>query len=573
MNNENKKLTGYPSIDKPWLKYYSEEAINAKLPECSIYEYLYNNNKEHLNDCALDYYGRKISFSDLFDNIEKTAKAFAAIGVTKGDIITMVTVTIPETIYALYALNRLGAIANFVDPRTSAEGISDYIKEVGSKIIVAISGVYDNIRKAIDDCRIERVIVQSPADSLPAFKKAVYKLTNKEPMVSDSFMYWSDFIKEQATPYFVDYEKNHCCAIVHTGGTTGIPKGVMLSDDNLNSASFQADNSPILVKRGDTFLNIMLPFVAYGLVLGLHTALTCGWKSILIPVFQISEFTSLLIKHRPNAVMGVTSFYENMINDNSLKNVDFSFLKAALVGGDIISIKVENEINEFLKAHNCNIHLSKGYSMTEASATTTISFENANEPGSNGIPLTHTIIGVFSTDTNTALKYGELGEICIQTPTMMIGYYNNSSETDKVIKKHIDGSVWLHTGDIGYINENGMLYIQNRIKRIIIKYDGRKVFPHMIENSVMKCDGVLSCCAVGVPDCSHVQGALPIVYIIAEKSETDYETLKAEITSICAKELTDYAQPVDFRFIDEMPLTPIGKVDYRALEKMAEEKR
>ena len=573
METNEKELTGYPSVDKPWLKYYSEEAISSPLPECSAYDYLYLCNKDFLNDTVLEYYGRKITYKQMFENIDKATKAFSALKLKENEIVIIVSITIPETIYAFYALNRIGIAVSFIDPRTNTNELISHIIEMKTGTLIILDLFSEKLSQIVKETSLSNVIIQSPSDSLPIIKRTAFRIKNKSKLSAD-YIIWNDFINSNNVTEMMhsEYVKDKCKAIIFTGGTTGVPKGVMLSDNNLNAAAFQAKNSPIMVKRSDTFLNVMLPFYAYGLVLGLHTALTCGWKSIIITMFNLSDFTELLIKHKPNAVMGVTSFYEDLIKNDSVKNVDFSFLKAVLVGGDTVSPALENEINSFFHTHNCNIHLSKGYSMTEASATTTISFESANEIGSNGIPLTKTNLGVFKCDdSNTELKYNEVGEICIESPTIMLGYYNKTEETNKIIKTHSDGRIWLHTGDLGYINQNGMLYIQNRIKRIIVRYDGRKVFPNAIESVITKNKRVKACCAVGITDKSHIQGKLPVVYVELKSENTDNNILINELMAMCEKELTEYSMPVDFRVCKSLPLTSVGKIDYRALEKMAEE--
>lgn len=565
-----KNLTGYPSIDKPWLKYYSEEAINAELPECTVYEYLYESNKDYKNNTALNYFDRKITYTQLFENIENVSKSFSAIGVKKGDILILATVTLPETAYVFYALNRLGAIANFVDPRTSEEGIREYIKEVDAKVVLTISAAYPKIIEAVKGTNVEKIIVQSPADSLPAVKKVAYKLANKEPDMSEKSLKWSDFINLNSEPEYAPYEKDACCVIVHTGGTTGSPKGVMLSNDNLNAATYQAFISPLPLLRGDIFLNIMPPFIAYGLVLGLHTAISMGWQSILIPSFNPNEFADLLLKYKPNGIMGVPTYYESLLSEPKMNNSNLSHIKVALVGGDKTDGNFENRINSFLADHKCKIHLSKGYSMTEASSTATISFESANAVGSNGIPLSMTTIAAFDPDTHKELKYEEQGELYINTPTIMLGYYENEIASLNIkVKK--DGITWLHTGDIGYVDKNGLIYVVGRIKRMIIRHDGFKIFPSHVENVISKNKLVDACCAIGVRDTVHTQGKVPVVYAVLNDTSNESE-VKAELKKLCEKKLPEYAQPIDFIFIDKLPLTPIGKVDYRTLEKMAEEK-
>lgn len=570
-----KKLTGYPSIDRPWLKYYTEEAINAKMPERTMYEYLWQSNKDHLSDIALQYFDRKISFGEMFDNIETTAKAFSSAGIKQGDIVVMATVTTPETIYAVYALNRLGAVANMIDPRTSVEGIKEYISEVDAKYVLCIDVAYPKIEKAIDGTSVEKIIIASPADSLPLLKKFLFNMMNKlkgsAPKFGSNCITWSDMLSAGKGANFTTaaYQPDVCCVIEHTGGTTGLPKGVILTNDNFNSAAEQIKNSLLRLERQDRFLNIMPPFIAYGMVLGIHIALTHGWESIIIPRFDPKDFADLILKYRPAGIMGVPTYFEGLMDEPKIKGKDLSCIKVVLVGGDKALVEFEKKVNAFFAEHDANIHLSKGYSMTEASATATFAFEEINKPGSAGIPFAQTIVAAFEPETDKELPFGESGEMCICTPTMMAGYYGKQEETDKIIKRHSDGRMWIHSGDLGYVDEDGCIYINGRLKRMIIRYDGFKVFPPFIEDVVSAHKAIDTCCAVGTPDKEHVQGYLPIVFAVL-KNKCDTDVLKRELFDLCQKELPEYVQPVDFVFIDKMPLTPIGKVDYRALEKEAE---
>jgi len=325
-----------------------------------------------------------------------------------------------------------------------------------------------------------------------------------------------------------------------------------------------------LMSRQDKFLDILPPFVAYGMVLGIHTAISAGWHSIIIPKFSVDEFDKLLIKYRPAGIMGIPTYFEKLMENPLLSKADLSFLKVVLVGGDRTSAEFENKVNTFFGAHGCTIHLSKGYSMTEASSTATISFENANKVGTNGIPLSKTVISAFDADTFAELTYGVEGELCIKTPTMMIGYYGKQEETEGILKKHADGTVWIHTGDVGFVDEDGFINVCGRVKRLIIRYDGFKVFPTHIENVVLQHDFVENCCVVGMEDKQHMQGKLPVVFVVCnQRFDNDRERLISEIKTLCGEQLPEYAQPVDIHFVEKLPLTSIGKIDYRALEEIA----
>ena len=572
---EEKKLTGYPSIDKPWLKYYSEEAVNTPMPECTVYDYLWKSNKDHLNRTALRYLERKITFREMFENIEKTAKAFTAIGLKKGDIIIMTTVTTPETVYAFYALDRLGIIPNMVDPRTSTEGIREYIQEVDAKVVLTLDVAYPKIEKAIEGTSVEHIIVTSPADSLPAVKKALYitasKIKGETCNFADNCVLWKQFIANgiQSQLAEVPYIKDTCCVIVHTGGTTGFPKGVMLSNENINALVLQSILTGIDMKREHTWMDIMPPFIAYGIGMGLHLPLVIGMETILVPSFNAKKFDELLLKHKPIHMVGVPSYWGTIIKSKKLVKQNLSFIIAPTVGGDAMDTTLERNSNEFLRSHKCDYPITKGYGMTEVSAGVAGTVTDNNEIGSVGIPFVKTVISVFDPETGEELKYNEPGEICISGPSVMLGYYNNESATKEIKRTHSDGSVWIHSGDIGYITENGSLYIVDRIKKMIIRYDGFKVFPSLIEKTVVMHKAVASCCAVAIRDKNHSQGKLPIVFAVLNGG-ADAKKVKADLYELCKKELPEYAQPVDFVFIDKMPLTPIGKVDYRTLEKEAE---
>ena len=564
-------MTGYPSIDKPWLKYYSNEAINTPVPSCTAYEFIWENNIDHLSNTAINYFGRTITYQELFDNIEHSASAFTAIGVKAGSIVVMSTVTTPETLYAFYALNRLGAIPNMVDPRTNVEGIREYIREVNCEIALTIDVAYSKMKEAVIDTNVKKIIVISPADSMPSVKKVLYSLKMRSPKRDEKCLTWDSFIINGADtkPALVPYEKNRCCVIVHTGGTTGKPKGVMLSNENVNAAVLQCQLMGFTLSRDQRWLGVMPPFIAYGIGNGFHFPLRIGMTLIIIPVFDPNKYDRLLVKHHPSHIVGVPSHYGVVIHSRRLRKFDMSFLLSPIVGGDATDVSYEKEINRFLRSHNCPTNLIKGYGMTEISAAVCVSAkESFNKLGSVGIPYIFSVMSVFNPDTGEEMKYNEIGEICMQGPHVMLGYYHDPEETANILRKHEDGSVWLHSGDLGYIDEDGCVFIQGRIKRVIIRHDGFKVFPSFIEKVVMTHPAVKQCCSVGAKDTSHSQGRLPVVFVALRDKKTDKVELEAALDELCKRELPEYAQPVSWHFIDNIPLTPIGKMDYRALEEI-----
>ena len=566
-NEARNEMTGYPSIDRPWLKYYSDEAKKTKIPECTIYDYLWESNREHLDNVALNYFGYKIPYRKMFEEINKVAQAFANLGIKENDTIIIAAFTIPEVIYAFYALNQLGAISNMVDPRTSERGIQKYILESKARYILTLDILAEKIQGAIRDTSIEKMITVSATNSFVGVRGIIFDIVNTKSHNVKNVLPWKKFINNRnKVVEKSSYRKNKCCVIVHTGGTTGSPKGVMLTDDNLNAMVINAKASEGDYEIGNKFLNIMPPFIAYGLVNGIHMILSCGMENILIPQFNPDKFDKLLIKYHPTHILGVPTHYAKLFESKRLKNKDLSFLKIVGVGGDSLSVEMEKRIEEYLHMHGANITVATGYGMTEVSAAACGFHKNAYKVGSVGIPFLNTIIRITNIETLEEQSYNEQGEIWISSPTAMLGYDNNEEETKRVVYTDANGVKWIRSGDIGHMDEQGFLYIDGRIKRIIIRHDGFKVFPTQIENVIATCPEVKTCCAIGRADKDHSQGKLPVVYITLSREKKDKMKLKEELNSLCKQMLPEYMQPIDFVFIDKMPLTANGKVDFHELE-------
>ena len=560
----------YASQAKPWLKYYDQKFIDQTLPALSAFEYVCQRSKNHLNDTALEYYGRKFTYADLIVNVKKTAAALRGAGVKKGDIITVVSIMTPEIIALFYAADMIGATLNLVDPRYSVEGIREYIEEVDSHLLVCLNVVYERCRQAAKRTNVEKVIVLSPADSLPPVMAVGYKLTTPDKnKYASNVIRWKQFIKggEGQSTAAEPYDPDHACVVVHTGGTTGSPKGVMLTDDCFNGIALQFQAYPKLFHRGQKLMNVMPPFIAYGFACGIHLPLVLGFTVIIIPNLDPAKLGSLVLKYKPEHMFGVPAHYQQLAADPKLRDKDLSFIINYAAGGDSLSRGAEQTVNDFLAAHGARYPIAKGYGMTEVSSAATVAAGLDNKPGSVGIPMVNTIIAAFEPGTDRELPIGERGELCISGPCLMKGYYNKPEETAILLRRHPDGRVWAHTGDMGYLDEDGFVYLDSRIKRMIIRHDGFKVFPSMIENVVSRHPAVHQCSVVGCTDKDHTQGRLPFVYIVLKADITaKKKQVIRELERMCAEELPEYVQPVAYKFISSMPMTPVGKVDYRQLE-------
>lgn len=566
--HEEQKLIGYPSIDKPWLQYFDDEQINEEVPKKTVFDFMYDNNRKYSESVAFEYLGKKYTYKRLFEMVDKAASAFKNMGVKAGDIVTICSITTPEIISAFYALNRLGAISNMVDLRYTPEAIKEYLLEAESEILVTLDLCYPLIKNILCQTKAKKVIMVSPTGGATFFVNALsgIKRTVNIPYGS-VYLKWETFISQYSSNMVdvIRFEENRATLMVHTGGTTGKPKGVLLSNENILNATVQIKNANSHCRRGWKFLNIMPPFIAYGIILGIITPIALGWYTVVIPKFEVSQFEKLLLKYKPNGIMGVPIYWENIMKSPNADKLCLDFIDDILIGGDKIPAEFEIRLNRYLAEHNCKATVGKGYSMTEVSACTTFSSYKSNVVGSVGVPLTKTCVAAFKSGTTDELKYGIQGELCIKTPTMMLGYYKNSDATREVIWEHTDGK-WVHTGDIGYVDANGFVFVVDRIKRIIPR-SGYKVFPSEIENLFLKHKAVLQCAVVAVPDEKDVSAPKAHI-ILKEEYKNQSDIIKEELLKMFKQSsLPPYFEPVDYKFRDELPLTKIGKIDFRVLEK------
>ena len=569
-----KKLTGYPSIDKPWLKYYPEGAANVKLPELTMYEMLKNDNQNFPDSIALNYFGRKITYGQLFNNIEATAKSFSALGVQKGDVVIICTVNTPEMVYALYALNRLGAIANMVDPRTNVDGIHDYITEVNARLVLTIDLAYPAIVKAVKNTEVSKIVVISAADSMPWVTKRLYRLKNKAFKGDGRAIFWNEFsvLGTDTVPTYVPYEKDACCIMAHTGGTTGFPKAVMLSNDNFNAVTHSYRYIDVPLKRGQKYFNDLPPFIVYGLSVSLHTALSLGQEVILYPIFDSKAFPKVFAKYKPNHFCALPDHLKYLSTDKRTKKMDLSFLIIVGVGGDSLDTELERSVNAFLKEHNCRYEVLKGYGMTELGATAVTAFGKANAIGSVGVPMITNTVKIMDLDTMSEVESGQSGEIWIGGPAVMLGYYNKPEATDEIIITDESGVRWIRTGDLGYLNEDGLLFHQGRIRRIYMTvYDGQpaKIFPMVVEDAIIK-SGEVSACSVVARKRDGSDYYEAVAFVVKKNTAAEAHSIIEHLDAKCANLVPSYMMPVEYRFVDELPHTPIGKVDFRKLELEAQ---
>lgn len=581
--DKDKTITGYASIDKPWQKYYTKEALTAIIPEMTAYQYMVSKNQGNLKTTAINYFGKKISFKEFIEKIDETARRLYNFGISEGDVVTVMSVANPELEILFYALNKLGAIINLIDVRSDYKQIRKYLTEVKSDTVLVMDNFLPEFDKALEDeevnSLVERIITLSPFNSVlfPFNKLAEKKKKKEDPELyakieeiknKDKYISWNEMMTttKYHYPHYPRYKKNTVAAYVHTGGTTGVPKTVKLSNENFNAMAIQYESLGANYNKGDTFLNGIVPFVAYGIVVTIHMPMCLGMTNIIAPILSPKEFTDFMIKYKPNHTITVPTYVENFIEDKKTNSMNWSFLKNLGVGGDSFSEEIEVRVNNFLKSHGSSTIAEKGYGMTENSATAGVCLVGVNKLSSLGIPLPLNTYGIFKRGTDEELKYGEKGEICITGPTKMIGYLNNNEEESKVIRLHSDGKEWIHSEDIGYIDEDGFLFFEGRYKRLI-PHGGFKLYPSYIEGIIMGHPEVEKCCVIAIPSVEY--GTSPEAHIVARKDKVEeLKKLKEELIELCKDKLPSYSQPEDFIFEEDLPLTSVGKVDYKQVEKI-----
>ena len=537
-------------------------------PDISIYKMLEINSKNRLNLTAYNYFGRQCSYKELLEQIEICAKALKAIGVKRNDKITICMPNTPEAIISFYAINKIGAIANMIHPLSAENEIKYYLNISNSKVLITVDLALERIKPIINKTDIEKTIVVSVKESMPLHLKTTYSLfKEKKPKLENNMIYWNNFINlGKVYPFRPEVlsKGSDEAVILYSGGTTGSPKGVVLTNLNFNALALQSIDACGCLKEKDRVLSIMPIFHGFGLGVCIHTVLNFGGCAVILPKFSAKTFDKLLKKYKPNVIVGVPTLYEALLANENIKKMDLSFLRCVISGGDKLTPSLKSKMDLFLKEHGANTQIREGYGLTECVTGSCLTPENYYKKNSIGIPYKDTHYKIVKPGTDEELGFNTDGEILVSGPTVMKGYLNNPEETQKVLKKHSDGKLWLYTGDVGFIDEDGFVYFKQRLKRLIVS-SGYNIYPQQIENVLNSCQLVLNSCVVAKPH--KYKGQVAKAFIIPKGSFPDEEKAKKEILEFCKKSLPKYSLPYEIEFIEEFPKTLVGKIAFAELEK------
>ena len=562
-------------ISTPWLQSYGDVKFNLDYPDGSMADVVIAVADRKQNRTALSCMGTEISYKKFKQKIISTAAAFAAMGVKAGDKVTICMPNLPQTVYSLYALNYIGAVASLIHPLSAEAEIAYYLKEVNSHILLTLDIFYNKIRAVEKLVTIDKIILTGSAEELGFVKKSLYKLVkgrkDRNFVAGDNVVFWTDLIKSGKSidikPYHLD--KNELAVILFSGGTTGVTKGIMLSSLNFNALALQTINMNHAVIEDKKMLAAMPCFHGFGLGVCVHTVLVAGAESILVPRFNVKEYALLIKKLKPNYIAGVPTLYEALTRTNYLDGVDLSCLMGVFSGGDSLSVELKKKLDKFLADHGATIRVREGYGTTECVTASCLTPYNKEKEGSIGLPFPDTYYKICKVGGTEELPFGEEGEICLTGPSVMIGYYNRPDEDAITLIRHEDGHVWLHTGDLGYMDEEGFIYFRQRIKRMIVT-SGYNVYPSQIENVIDAYEAVQMSCVIGVKDDYKMQRVK--AFVTLKPGYEPSEKLKDEIMAYLKKNVARYALPKEIEFRSELPKTLVGKIAYTVLEKEEAEK-
>jgi len=560
----------------PWAQYTDEIPLHLDYFDGTMVEAVEAIVAKMPGAVAFDFMGKKTTYKDFFASIEKCAKALRTIGVRPGDKVTIAMPNCPQALYMFYAVNMVGGIASVIHPLSAEKEIEFYLNESESVTAVTLDQFYHKFEHIRDNTKVVNIIIASIKDELSSPIKVGYMLTEDLKIAripqDAPVIRWDDFMRISKFSYGnirAHRRGDDTAVILYSGGTTGTPKGIELTNFNFNALAEQIVRTNPMFRPGDRMLAAMPLFHGFGLGVCVHSMLTHGGRCVLIPRFTPKSYARDMVRNRCNFVAGVPSLYEALLRLPKFDHADLSCLKGVFSGGDSLSVELKKKLDKWLYDHNAAVQVREGYGATETVNACCLTPPHMFKPGSIGIPFPDTYIKIVKPGTEEELPYGEEGEILLAGPTVMKGYLNNEVESQMALRRHADGLTWFYTGDLGVMDQEGFVFFRGRAKRMIVT-NGYNVYPAQLENIIDGCEAVQQCCVIGVPDPHKMQKVKAFVKLAAGRMPS--QETKDLILSHCKKYIAKYALPYDIEFRTELPKTPVGKVNFRLLEEQEAEK-
>lgn len=553
---EEKKLTGYPSIDKPWLKYYSEKAIHTDIPKKTIFQNIYDHNKTYPQDVALLYFGRKITYRQMFREVEKTEKSFIACGVRRGDNVALCVPATPEAIYAILALNKIGANANMLNPTFTQQQLKDRISDTEATLLLVVGELYGQLKDVIPQTKVNIVITYPAVNALGPMVKLMKRAKDIPGTIP-----WNQFIamgKNTDLPVPTAYQKDVSAIMVYSSGTTGASKGIQLTNDGINAMITQYEYAGFIMSRQDRYFAQVPIWFSTGIVVTMLVPLCLGVTVILEPLYDFELFYQHIAQYKPNFMVTAVGLVDYLRNKKETDPAYKEF-KYLVVGGEYVVPHAEVEFNKWLKENGSSSELHKGYGMCECGGTVTTTLPQSNKIGSVGIPLANVVVSAFDPLTGKELKYGQRGEIRVLSPCKMKEYYKRPDATSEYFRKDENGNIWACTGDMGYVSEDGNIYVNGRISDSYIDEQGNTIYLFDIERAILDVETVRQCKVV----VSEIGGRQThVAHIVFSLGKETAENIIEQVKSVCAQKLPTSHQPRLLKlYADALPVAPSGKLN------------
>jgi long-chain acyl-CoA synthetase len=553
------------TAERPWLRFYGRVPATLAYPEVTLYEAVAATARRVPDTVAWDFLDTTSTYRQLIADIDRCADALAALGVRRGDRFLISMPTSPQGVIAFYAVNKLGGVAVMIHPLSTGPEIAQYLDASKARFALVLDAFYGTFAQAASKLPLEKILVARIPDYLSAPKKVGFWLTKGRriaPVPTDPrVLWWSEMMAHEYSAAMLGGATNDPAAILFSGGTTGSPKGIMLSNRNFIAQGMQAAAWGGLAE-GDSILAILPLFHGFGLGVCVNAALMAGGKSILVPTFDPKTTATLLRTKRPSVLVGVPTLFHALAADASLARADLSCLRACFCGADTLPRPVKERFERLVADRGGRVRLLEGYGLTEA--VTAIMAMPAGEyrEGSMGIPFPDMLAKLCAPGSEREVARGEEGELCISGPAVMLGYLDDPEATAAALRVHADARTWLHTGDIARRDDDGFFYFVLRLKRMI-KSSGFNVYPSQVEGVLYGHPAVADACVVGVPDAAQVERVK--AYIVLKEPQREGQAMGEELIAHCRAQLIKWSCPREIEFRRELPKTRIGKVDYRAL--------
>ncbi|MFX1308268.1 MAG: AMP-binding protein [Promethearchaeota archaeon] len=543
---------------KPWLKFYDKHVPeHIDYPKITMYKAILQTSEKYPNSIAYDFMGYECTYKQLIEQIDQCAKALFNLGLRKGDRMTISMPTTPQGIICFYAINKIGAIASMIHPLSPPKQIEFFLNLSDSSFVLTIDKVYSNFEKIMDKTPLKILILAQLGQE-------------KEKVPENPKVQWWKYIMAKSYPEIPepDMDPDEMAVILYSGGTTGVPKGIMLSNYNFIAEGIQGATWTGVSDK-DSALAILPIFHGFGLGICVNSIFMGGGKSILVPSFTPDQVADLIKTKKPNLIFGVPTLYESLSRNPNFQNTDLSFLKAAFCGADTLPRTTKEKFEEICRNNGSDVQLREGYGLTEAVTGICAMPLGEYREGSIGIPFPDMMMKIVKTGTTQEAPVGQEGELCVHGPAVMLGYLNKPEETAKTLKTHEDGRIWLHTGDIATMDKDGFFYFKIRLKRMI-KSSGFNVYPAQVEDVLYKHNDVLEACVIGVPDKKQVQKVKAFVVLKNRNKESD--EMVENLIKHCNENLIKWSCPREIEFSKQLPKTLVGKIDFKQLEQQEKER-